>query len=151
MGFVGCSARIGSSYLQGVTKSRKELLATLEQEQAKLTALSRQVFRQLSEERLAYANEQQEAMCQAHPAYQCFLTIPGIGPLTATAPGGRGQRCDALHERPSVCRIAGARTMPAFYRWQAAPARDQHTRGDVSASTPRARCQGHASLEQAQE
>jgi hypothetical protein len=34
--------------LQGVTKSRKELLATLEQEQAKLTALSREVFRQLS-------------------------------------------------------------------------------------------------------
>jgi len=80
MGFVGCSVRIGSSYLQGVTKSRKELLATLEQEQAKLTALSREVFRQLSEERLAYANEQLEAICQAHPACQCFLRTWALAP-----------------------------------------------------------------------
>jgi transposase len=63
----------------------------LEQEQAKLTALGRTIFRQLYEEwraleeRLAYFTEQLESICQAHPVCQRLLTIPGIGPLTATA------------------------------------------------------------------
>ncbi len=76
---------------QGVTKFRRGLLPKLEQEQAKLTALSRAIFRQLYaewltlEERLAYYNEQLETICQAHPVCQRLLTIPGIGPLTATA------------------------------------------------------------------
>jgi transposase len=53
---------------QGVTKLRNGLLATLEQEQGKLTALSREIFRQLCEEwpaledRLAYYNEKLEAI-----------------------------------------------------------------------------------------
>jgi len=76
---------------QGVTKFRQGLLMTLEREQAKLTELSREVFQQLYaewlalEERLAHYNERIEAICQAHPVCQRLLTIPGIGPLTATA------------------------------------------------------------------
>jgi transposase len=76
---------------QGVTKFRQGLLATLEQEQAQLTELSREVFQQLYEEwltleeRLAYYNGRLEAICQAHPVCHRLLTIPGIGPLTATA------------------------------------------------------------------
>jgi transposase len=67
------------------------LLGTLTQEQAKLTELSREVFWQLQEEghalepRLAYDHEKLEAICQAHPVGQRLLTIPSIGPLTATA------------------------------------------------------------------
>jgi transposase len=30
-------------------------------------------------------HEQLEAVCQAHPVCQRLLTIPGMGPLTATA------------------------------------------------------------------
>jgi Transposase IS116/IS110/IS902 family len=37
------------------------------------------------EGRLAYDNEQLEAICQAHPACQRLRTVPGIGPLTAAA------------------------------------------------------------------
>jgi transposase len=76
---------------QGSTTLRQGFLATLEQEQAKLTELSRDVFRQLHEEwlaleqRLASHNEQLEAICQAHPVCQRLLTIPGVGPLTAPA------------------------------------------------------------------
>ena len=76
---------------QGVTKFRQGLLSMLEQKQAKLTALGQAMFQQLYEEwlaleeRLAYDNEQLEAICQAHPVCQRLLTIPGIGPLTATA------------------------------------------------------------------
>jgi transposase len=76
---------------KGIAQFRQALLSTLEQEQAKLTELSRNVFRQLHEEwlaleqRLAYDNEQLEAICQADPACQRLLTIPGVGPLTATA------------------------------------------------------------------
>jgi transposase len=67
------------------------LLSTLEYEQAKLAELSRNVFRQLHEEwlaleqRLTYDHAQLEAICQADPACQRLLTIPGVGPLTATA------------------------------------------------------------------
>jgi transposase len=74
-----------------VVKLRQALPGTLAQEQAKLTELSREVFWQLQEEwraleqRLAYYNETLEAICQAHPICQRLLTIPGIGPLTATA------------------------------------------------------------------
>src|SRR5215475_4595499 len=72
-------------------KIRQALPGTLQQEQAKLTALSREVFWQLQEEwrtlaqRLAYYNEKLEAICAAHPVCQRLGTIPGIGPLTATA------------------------------------------------------------------
>ena len=70
---------------------RQALPGTLEQAQAKLTELSRDVCWQLQEEwralepRLAYDHEKLEAMCRAHPVCQRLLTIPGIGPLTATA------------------------------------------------------------------
>jgi transposase len=76
---------------QGITKFRKGLLPMLEKAQAKLTALGREIFRQLYEEwltlekQLVYYNKQLEAICQAHPVCQRLLTIPGIGPLTATA------------------------------------------------------------------
>jgi transposase len=76
---------------QGVTKFRQGLLPMLEKEQAKLTTLGREIFRQLYaewlavEERLAHYNARLEAICQAHPVCQRLLTIPGIGPLTATA------------------------------------------------------------------
>ena len=76
---------------QGVTKFRHGLLPILEQEQAKLTALGREIFRQLYEEwlilekRLTYYNEQLETIGRTHPVCQRLLTIPGIGPLTATA------------------------------------------------------------------
>jgi transposase len=71
---------------KGIAQFRQALLSTLEHEQAKLTELSRNVFRQLHEEwlaleqRLAYDNEQLEVICQADPACQRLLTIPGVGP-----------------------------------------------------------------------
>ena len=37
------------------------------------------------EQRLAYYTEQLEAISAAHPVCQRFETIPGVGPLTATA------------------------------------------------------------------
>src|SRR5882724_4806797 len=76
---------------QGVTKFRQGLLPKLEQKQTKLTALGRAIFHRLYEEwlgleeRLAYYSGQLEAMGQAHPVCRRLLTIPGIGPLTATA------------------------------------------------------------------
>jgi transposase len=76
---------------QGVTKFRQGLLPKLEQEQTKLTSLGRVIFHRLYEEwlgleeRLAYYSGQLEAMGQAHPVCRRLLTIPGIGPLTATA------------------------------------------------------------------
>jgi len=63
----------------------------LESEKEKLTALSQEMLRKLVEEfgalekRLAYYQEQLEALATTHPECQRLMTIPGIGPITATA------------------------------------------------------------------
>jgi transposase len=87
-GFLG---EYGIILPQSVTKFRHTFLATLEAEHAKLTPLSTELFTQLYEEfgilekRLAYYTEKIEAIGAAHPVCQRLMTIPGIGPLTATA------------------------------------------------------------------
>jgi transposase len=87
----GLLAEYGIVLPQSVTKFRSGFLATLEAERAKLTALSQELFGQLYEEfgalekRLAYYTEKLEAISAAHPVCQRLETIPGIGPLTATA------------------------------------------------------------------
>jgi transposase len=74
-----------------VTQFRRGFLATLEAERAKLTALGQELFEQLDEafgaleKRLAYYTAKLEAISAAHPVCQRFETIPGVGPLTATA------------------------------------------------------------------
>jgi transposase len=76
---------------QSLAKFRALIVDQLEVEQAKLTALSTEVFWHLYDEflavekRLAYDDEKLAAIGQAHPECQRLQTIPGIGPVTATA------------------------------------------------------------------
>jgi transposase len=76
---------------QSLAKFRVFIVEKLEDAQATLTALSPEVCGPLSEEflalekRLAYDDEKLTAMGQAHPACQRLPTIPGIGPVSATA------------------------------------------------------------------
>jgi transposase len=76
---------------QGITKFRTLIVSKLQHEQAKLTALSTEVFWQLYDEflslekRLAHDDEKLAAIGRAHPACQRLQTIPGIGPISATA------------------------------------------------------------------
>jgi transposase len=76
---------------QSITKFRPLIVSKLQNEPAKLTALSTEVFWQLYEEflnlekRLASDDEKLMAMAQAHPESQRLQTIPGIGPISATA------------------------------------------------------------------
>jgi transposase len=76
---------------QSVTQFRHTFLATLEAERAKLTPLSTELLTHLYEEfcalekRLSYYTEKLEAISAAHPVCQRLETIPGVGPLTATA------------------------------------------------------------------
>jgi transposase len=76
---------------QSIAKFRALIVEKLEADQAKLTALSTEVFRHLYDEflalekRLAYYDEKLTAMGQAHPECQRLQTIPGIGPVSATA------------------------------------------------------------------
>jgi transposase len=76
---------------QSLAKVRALIVEKLEADQAKLTALSTEVFRHLYEEflalekRLASDDEKLTAMGQAHPECQRRQTIPGIGPVSATA------------------------------------------------------------------
>ena len=76
---------------QSLAKFRALIVDKLEADQAKLTALSTEVFWHLYDEflavekRLAYYDEKLAAIGQAHPECQRLQTIPGIGPVTATA------------------------------------------------------------------
>jgi transposase len=77
---------------QSLAKFRVLIVNKLTEEPAKLTTLSTEVFWHLYDEflavekRLAYDDEKLAAIGQAHPACQRLQTIPGIGPLRATAP-----------------------------------------------------------------
>jgi transposase len=76
---------------QGVTKFRAAVVSKLEDEQAKLTVMSSEMFRQLYDEflalekRLESYDEKLAAIGQAHPECQRLQTIPGVGPVSATA------------------------------------------------------------------
>jgi transposase len=76
---------------QSLAKFRALIVDKLEADQAKLTALSTEVFWHLYDEflavekRLAYYDEKLAAIGQAHPECQRLQTIPGIGPVSATA------------------------------------------------------------------
>src|SRR5256886_11982292 len=76
---------------KGVAKFRQAVVGKLESEKDKLTPLSQEMFWQLVEEcaaleaQLAYDQEKLDTLAQSHPECQRLMTIPGIGPFTATA------------------------------------------------------------------
>lgn len=76
---------------KGVTKFRQVVVDKLESEKDKLTALSQELFWQLVEEfvaleeRLTSYQEKLESLAKTHPECQRLMTIPGLGPITATA------------------------------------------------------------------
>jgi transposase len=76
---------------KGVTKFRQGIVSTLAAEQAKLTPLGPEMFWKLVEEfvaleeQLTYYQEKLETLATTHPECRRLMTIPGIGPLTATA------------------------------------------------------------------
>src|SRR5262252_488110 len=76
---------------KGVAKFRQAVVGKLESEQDKLTPLSQELFWQLVDEfaalekQLAYYQEKLEALATMHPECQRLRTIPGIGPVSATA------------------------------------------------------------------
>jgi transposase len=81
----------GSVLPHSLAKCRAWIVDQLEADQAQLTALSPEVFGHLDDEflavekRLASDDEQLAAIGPAHPACQRLQTIPGSGPVTATA------------------------------------------------------------------
>src|ERR1051325_2225672 len=70
---------------------RQAVVGKLETEKDKRTPLGQERFWQLVEEfaaweqQLAYYQEKLEALAMTHPEWHRLMTIPGIGPLTATA------------------------------------------------------------------
>jgi transposase len=76
---------------KGVAKFRQAVVGKLEADKDKLTPLSQEMFGKVVEEfaaleaQLAYYQEKLEALAATHPECQRLLTIPGIGPLSATA------------------------------------------------------------------
>ena len=76
---------------KGVAKFRQAVVGKLEAEKDKLTPLSQEMFWKLVDEfaalekQRAYYQEKREALATTHPECQRLMTIPGIGPLSATA------------------------------------------------------------------
>lgn len=87
----GLLAEYGIVLPKGAQAFRKAVMGKLETEQAKLTSLSQEMFQRLFEElvkveaEVAYYDEKLLSLAEAHPECQRLLTIPGIGPITATA------------------------------------------------------------------
>jgi transposase len=75
----------------GVSKFRQAVVEKLESEKDKLTALSQEMFGKLVqefvalEEQIASYQEKLDTLAKTHPECQRLMTIPGIGPITATA------------------------------------------------------------------
>jgi transposase len=76
---------------KGVAKFRQAVVGKLEAEKDKLTTLSQAMFWKLVEEfaelekRITEYQEQLDNLAKTHPECQRLMTIPGIGPITATA------------------------------------------------------------------
>jgi transposase len=87
----GLLSEYGIVVPKGIAKFRQAVVGKLESEQAKLTPLSQELFWKLVEEfaaleaQLAYYQEKLDTLAATHPECQRLMTIPGIGPLTATA------------------------------------------------------------------
>jgi transposase len=87
----GLLAEYGIVLPTGVNAFRHALAAKLEAEHAKLTPLSQELFGKLCAEfkqveaEVAYDDEKLQALAATHPESQRLVTIPGIGPITATA------------------------------------------------------------------
>ena len=75
----------------GVSKFRQAVVGKLASEQDKLTPLSQEMFEKLVvefvalEEQIAYYQQKLESLAKTHPECQRLITIPGIGPMPATA------------------------------------------------------------------
>ena len=76
---------------KGVAKFRQAMVEKLEAEKDKLTVLSQEIFWKLVkefaalEDQSASYQEKLDTLATTHPECQRLMTIPGIGPLTATA------------------------------------------------------------------
>jgi transposase len=76
---------------KGVAKFRQAVVEKLESDKDKLTALSQEIFWKLVkefaalEDQIASYQEKLETLATTHPECQRLTTIPGIGPITATA------------------------------------------------------------------
>jgi transposase len=76
---------------KGVAKFRQAVVGKLEFEKDKRTPLSQELFWKLVDEfallekQLAYYQEKLDTVATTHPECQRLMTIPGIGPFTATA------------------------------------------------------------------
>jgi transposase len=76
---------------KGVPKFRQAVVDKLESEKAKLTPLGQELFWKLLEEfaaleqQIAFYQEKLESLAKTHPECQRLMTIPGLGPITATA------------------------------------------------------------------
>jgi transposase len=75
----------------GVSKFHQAVVEKLAAAKDTLTALSQEMFGQLVEEfvaleeQIAYYQQKLESLAKTHPECQRLMTIPGIGPMTATA------------------------------------------------------------------
>jgi transposase len=87
----GLLSEYGIVLPQSMTKFRALIVDKRQEEQVKLTTLSAELFWHLYdafralEKRVVYDDEKLAAMGRAHPECQRLQTIPGIGPVSATA------------------------------------------------------------------
>ena len=120
---------------KGVSKFRQAVVDKLESEKEKLTALSQEMFRKLVEEfgalekQLAYYQEKLEALATTHPECQRLMTIPGIGPITATALVAAVGDVGVFKNGRQFAAWLGLGAQAAFHRWADTLVGDQQAGG----------------------
>ena len=119
---------------KGVPKFRQAVVDKLESEKGKLTALSQEMFGKLVEEfvalekQLAYYQEKLEALATTHPECQRLMTIPGIGPITATALVAAVGDMGVFKNGRQFAAWLGLVPQAALHRWADTPLGDQQAR-----------------------
>jgi hypothetical protein len=150
----GHLAEFGLIAAQGLHKLAELIAIVRDVKDERVPDMARQVLRSIAEQiaeldtRIAAIETQIMAWHKSNPMSQRLATIPGIGPIIATAITATVVEPRRVSQWPRVCRLARSRTATELHRRQNQPRRDQQTRRQLSqASAGQRRTCGAAALE----
>ena len=135
----GLLAEFGIVIPKGIGHIAKRLPEILEDGENGLPGMMRELLQRLGEnlkdmDRQVGELERQIMLWHRdNEASRKLEAIAGIGPLTASAHGGHGGRCEELQERSASTGLAGHGATPRGHRGQCEAGRDQQARRRVSA------------------
>ena len=139
----GHLAEFGLIEAQGLHKVAGLIAIVMDEKDERVPDMARQVLKMIIDQieeiqtRIAALETQVLAWHKSNPVSQRLATIPGIGPIIATAIAATVADAGDVPQRPGVCRLARASAATELNRWQSAPRWDQQTRRQLSSPSAR--------------